>query len=44
MIASVAMMFVMHGAYKYANGGLSNREPLICMMPELTLSRFGRRA
>src|SRR3954452_9107100 len=25
--ASVAMMFVMHGAYKYANGWLSNREP-----------------
>jgi hypothetical protein len=27
MIASVAMMFVMHGAYKYANGWVSNREP-----------------
>ena len=27
VIASVAMMFVMHGAYKYANGALSNREP-----------------
>ena len=27
VIASVAMMFVMHGAYKYANGWLSNREP-----------------
>ena len=25
--ASVAMMFLMHGAYKYANGWLSNREP-----------------
>jgi hypothetical protein len=25
--ASIAMMFVMHGAYKYANGWLSNREP-----------------
>ena len=27
LIASVAMMFVMHGAYKYMNGWLSNREP-----------------
>jgi hypothetical protein len=27
VIASIAMMFVMHGAYKYANGWLSNREP-----------------
>jgi hypothetical protein len=27
VIASVAMMFVMHGAYKYANGWLSKREP-----------------
>jgi hypothetical protein len=27
VITSVAMMFVMHGAYKYANGWLSNREP-----------------
>jgi len=27
MIVSIAMMFVMHGAYKYANGWLSNREP-----------------
>jgi hypothetical protein len=27
VIASVAMMFVMHGAYKYANGWLTNREP-----------------
>ncbi|MGZ5544920.1 MAG: hypothetical protein ACXWIU_09605 [Limisphaerales bacterium] len=27
VIASVAMMFVMHGAYKYANGWLSSREP-----------------
>jgi hypothetical protein len=26
MIASVAMMFIMHGAYKYANGQLSDRE------------------
>src|SRR4029077_11545663 len=25
--ASIAMMFVMHGAYKYANGWLSNRQP-----------------
>ena len=25
--ASIAMMFIMHGAYKYANGWLSNREP-----------------
>ena len=25
--ASIAMMFVMHGAYKYANGWLSKREP-----------------
>ena len=25
VIASIAMMFVMHGAYKYANGWLSNR-------------------
>ena len=27
VIASIAMMFVMHGAYKYVNGRLSNREP-----------------
>ena len=27
VIASVTMMLVMHGAYKYANGRLSNREP-----------------
>src|SRR5260370_21052647 len=27
VIASIAMMFVTHGAYKYANGWLSNREP-----------------
>jgi hypothetical protein len=27
VITSIAMMFVMHGAYKYANGWLSNREP-----------------
>ena len=27
VIASIAMMFVMHGGYKYANGWLSNREP-----------------
>jgi len=27
VIASTAMMFVMHGAYKYANGWLSIREP-----------------
>ena len=27
VIASVAMMFVMHDAYKYANGWLSKREP-----------------
>jgi hypothetical protein len=27
VVASVAMMFVMHGAYKYANGRLSKREP-----------------
>ncbi len=27
VIASIAMMFVMHGAYKYANGRLSHREP-----------------
>ena len=27
VIASVAMTFVMHGAYKYANGWLSSREP-----------------
>jgi hypothetical protein len=27
VIASVAMMFVMHGAYKYVNGWLSKREP-----------------
>src|SRR6478736_5719717 len=25
--ASIAMMFIMHGAYKYANGWLSEREP-----------------
>ena len=27
VVASVAMMFVLHGGYKYANGWLSNREP-----------------
>ena len=27
VIASIVMMFVMHGAYKYANGWLSKREP-----------------
>ena len=27
VMASIAMMFVMHGAYKYANGWLSHREP-----------------
>jgi hypothetical protein len=27
VIASIAMMFAMHGAYKYANGWLSKREP-----------------
>jgi hypothetical protein len=27
VIASIAMMFVTHGAYKYANGWLSNRQP-----------------
>ena len=27
VVASVAMMFLMHGAYKYANGWLSSREP-----------------
>ena len=27
LIASIAMMFVMHGAYKHANGWLSIREP-----------------
>jgi hypothetical protein len=27
VVASVAMMFVMHGAYKYSNGWLSKREP-----------------
>src|SRR5215472_6341890 len=27
VIASVTMMLVMHGAYKYANGRLSNRKP-----------------
>jgi hypothetical protein len=27
VIASILMMFVMHGAYKYANGRLSKREP-----------------
>jgi hypothetical protein len=27
VIASVAIMFVMHGAYKYANGWLSKRQP-----------------
>ena len=43
VVASIAMMFVMHGAYKYANGWLSNREPAYCTMPELTLPRFGRR-
>ena len=27
VIASIAMMFILHGAYKYANGWLSKREP-----------------
>jgi hypothetical protein len=27
VITSIAMMFVIHGVYKYANGWLSNREP-----------------
>jgi hypothetical protein len=27
VVASIAMMFMMHGAYKYVNGWLSNREP-----------------
>jgi hypothetical protein len=27
VIASIAMMFLMHGAYKDVNGRLSNREP-----------------
>jgi hypothetical protein len=27
VVASVAMMFVMHGAYKYTNGWLTKREP-----------------
>jgi hypothetical protein len=27
VIASITMMFVMHGAYKYANGWLTKREP-----------------
>jgi hypothetical protein len=27
VVASIAMMFLMHGAYKYANGWLSSREP-----------------
>jgi hypothetical protein len=27
VIASIAMMFIMHGAYKYVNGWLTNREP-----------------
>ena len=27
VVASIAMMFVMHGAYKQANGWLSNRQP-----------------
>jgi hypothetical protein len=27
VVVSVAMMFIMHGAYKYANGWLSRREP-----------------
>jgi hypothetical protein len=27
VVASIAMMFIMHGAYKYANGWLSNRPP-----------------
>ena len=43
VIASLAIMFLMHGAYKQVNGKLRKREPLICMMPELTLSRFGLR-
>jgi len=27
VVASIVMMFMMHGAYKYVNGWLSNREP-----------------
>jgi hypothetical protein len=27
VVASIAMMFIMHGAYKQANGWLSNRQP-----------------
>jgi hypothetical protein len=27
VVASIAMMFVMHGAYKYVNGRLSDRQP-----------------
>jgi hypothetical protein len=27
VVASIAMMFIMHGAYKQANGGLSKRQP-----------------
>src|SRR5436190_18815120 len=41
MVASITMMFVMHGAYKYANGWLSNVSRHIYTMPELTLLRFG---
>jgi len=26
VVASIAMMLVMHGAYKYVNGWLSNRQ------------------
>jgi hypothetical protein len=27
VVASIAMMFIMHGAYKHANGWISNRQP-----------------
>jgi hypothetical protein len=43
VIASIAMMFLMHGAYKYVNARLATVSRLISMTPELTLPPFGRR-
>ena len=40
--ASIAMMFVMHGAYNMPTAGLATVSRHICTMPELTLPRFGR--
>ncbi len=38
LVASIAMMFVMHGAYKYANGWLSNRQPAYLHDAGITLA------